>query len=330
MLDRLSIIIVTYNSGEILRQCLNSLKHSCGVLPEIIVVDNANNSATKLLVAEYANIKYIAAKENLGFAGGNNLGLPYCTRDYILLLNDDTIIDEEPFSDLIKYLQVHSEVGVVQGTMLLPNCENTLDSCGSFLTPFGVHYFRYFLEPLNNPEEQLKALPVFSVKGALMLFHREILQKVNGVLFYDNFKNYYEEIDFCHRVWLAGREVHFVGTKPIKHLMGQTSRKFAQSEIWSQYIANILFSFNTLFDNYGRWYILPRFYLINLANFLRSIVCLKWGMVSAYLKVFPKYKKTAALRKKVRKQIQSARVISDRELFKKIMIKPNLRFYFKH
>jgi hypothetical protein len=53
-------------------------------------------------------------------------------------------------------------------------------------------------------------------------------------------------------------------------------------------------------------------------------------MVSAYLKVFPKYKKTAALRKKVRKQIQSARVISDRELFKKIMVKPNLRFYFKH
>lgn len=330
MLDRLSIIIVTYNNGEILRQCLNSLKHSCGVLPEIIVVDNANDSATKLLVAEFENTKYIAANENLGFAGGNNLGLPYCTRDYILLLNDDTIIDEEPFSDLIKYLQEHSEVGVVQGTMLLPNCENTLDSCGSFLTPFGVHYFRYFLEPLNNPEEQLKALPVFSVKGALMLFHREILQKVNGVLFYDNFKNYYEEIDFCHRVWLAGREVHFVGTKPIQHLMGQTSRKFTQSEIWSQYIANILFSFNTLFDNYGRWYILPRFYLINLANFLRSIVCFKWGMVSAYFKVFPKYKKTAALRKKVRKQIQSTRVISDRELFKKIMVKPSLRFYFKH
>lgn len=329
MLDRLSIIIVTYNSGEILRQCLNSLRHSCGVLPEIIVVDNANNSATKQLVAEYVNTKYIAAKENLGFAGGNNLGLPYCTRDYILLLNDDTIIDEEPFSDLIKYLQEHSEVGVVQGTMLLPNCENTLDSCGSFLTPFGVHYFRYFLEPLNNPEEQLKALPVFSVKGALMLFHREILQKVNGVLFYDNFKNYYEEIDFCHRVWLVGREVHFVGTKPIKHLMGQTSRKFAQSEIWSQYIANILFSFNTLFDNYGRWHILPRFYLINLANFLRSIVCFKWEMVVAYFKVFSKYKKTSALRQRVRKQIQSARVISDRELFIRVMVKPPLKFYFK-
>ena len=99
MLDRLSIIIVTYNSGEILRQCLNSLRHSCGVLPEIIVVDNANNSATKLLVAEYVNTKYIASEENLGFAGGNNLGLPYCTRDYILLLNDDTIIEEGPFSD---------------------------------------------------------------------------------------------------------------------------------------------------------------------------------------------------------------------------------------
>lgn len=329
MLDRLSIIIVTYNSGEILRQCLNSLRHSCGVLPEIIVVDNANNSATKLLVAEYVNTKYIASEENLGFAGGNNLGLPYCTRDYILLLNDDTIIDEEPFSDLIKYLQDHSEVGVVQGTMLLPNCENTLDSCGSFLTPFGIQKHRYFLKPLENLEEQLQSLPVFSVKGALMLFKKEILEKLNGVLFYDEFKSYYEESDFCHRVWLAGYEVHFVGTKPIKHLMGQTSRKFAQSEIWSQYIANILFSFDTLLDNYGRWYILPRFYLINMANFLRSILCFKWGMVSAYFKVFPKYKKTASLRKEVRKQIQSTRVISDRELFIRVVVKPPLKFYFK-
>lgn len=329
MLDILSIIIVTYNSGEILRQCLNSLRHSCGVLPEIIVVDNANNSATKLLVAEYVNTKYIASEENLGFAGGNNLGLPYCTRDYILLLNDDTIIDEEPFSDLIKYLQEHSEVGVVQGTMLLPNCENKLDSCGAFLTPFGVQKHRYFLEPLLNTEEQLQSLPVFSIKGALMVFNRNILEKLNGVLFYDDFKSYYEESDFCHRVWLAGYEVHFVGTKPIKHLMGQTSRKFAQSEIWSQYIANILFSFDTLLDNYGRWYILPRFYLINMANFLRSILCFKWGMVSAYFKVFPKYKKTSSLRKEVRKQIQSTRVISDRELFIRVVVKPPLKFYFK-
>jgi GT2 family glycosyltransferase len=329
MLDRLSIIIVTYNSGEILRQCLNSLRHSCGVLPEIIVVDNANNSATKLLVAEYVNTKYIASEENIGFAGGNNLGLPYCTRDYILLLNDDTIIDEEPFSDLIKYLQEHPKVGVVQGTMLLPNCENKLDSCGAFLTPFGVQKHRYFLEPLLNIEEQLQSLPVFGIKGALMVFNRNLLGKLNGVLFYDDFKSYYEETDFCHRVWLAGYEVHFVGTKPIKHLMGQTSRKFAQSEIWSQYIANILFSFNTLLDNYGRWYILPRFYLINIANFLRSILCFKWGMVSAYFKVFPMYKKTAALRKEVRKQIQSTRVISDRELFIRVVVKPPLKFYFK-
>ncbi len=330
MLSQLSAIIVTYKNNPILKQCLSSLSSSCGSVIELIIVDNANDPATKQLVAEYTNTKYVAAKENLGFAGGNNLGLPYCTRDYILLLNDDTIIEEEPFSDLIKYLHQHPNVGVVQGTMLLPNCENTLDSCGTFLTPFGIQKHRYFLEPLENLEEQLQSLPVFSVKGALMLFCKEVLLKLNGVLFYDEFKSYYEESDFCHRVWLAGYEVHFVGTKPIQHLMGQTSNKFSQSEIWSQYFANILFSFNTLLDNYGRWYILPRFYLINCANFFRCVICFKWKMVVAYFKVFPKYKKTAALRKKVRKQIQSTRVISDRELFKKIMVKPSLRFYFKH
>lgn len=330
MLNSLSIIIVTYNNNDILKQCLSSLVKSCGIVPEVVIVDNANNSATKQLVAEYANTKYVAAKENLGFAGGNNLGLPHSTRDYILLLNDDTIIEEESFSGLIKYLQEHPEVGVVQGTMLLPNCENKLDACGTFLTPFGVQKNRYFLEALTKPLEQLKSLPVFSVKGALMLFRRKVLKSLNGVLFYDEFKSYYEETDFCHRVWLAGYEVHFVGTKPIQHLMGQTSKRFSQTEIWSQYIANILFSFNTLLDSYGKRYILPRFYLLNIANFIKSLVCLRWGMVYAYFKVLPKYRETKELRNNVRKQIQTTRTITDKTLFNKVMVKPNLLFYFKH
>lgn len=330
MLNRLSIIIVTYNNVEILKQCLGSISKACGALPELVIVDNANDPATKQLVAEYANAKYFPAKENLGFAGGNNLGLPHSTRDYILLLNDDTIIDEEPFSDLIKYLQEHPEVGVVQGTMLLPNCNNTLDSCGTFLTPFGIQKNRYFLEPLQNSEEQLRSLPVFSVKGALMLFRRELLAELNGVLFYDEYKSYYEETDFCHRVWLAGYEVHFVGTKPIQHLMGQTSKRFSQAEIWSQYIANILFSFNTLLDSYGKRYILPRFYLLNFANFIKCLLLFRWSMVGAYFKVLSKYRKTKELRKNVRQRIQKSRKISDKELFKKILVKPNLFFYFKH
>lgn len=330
MLNSLSIIIVTYNNVEILKQCLSSLSKACGALPELVIVDNANDPATKQLVAEYSNAKYFPAKENLGFAGGNNLGLPHCSREYILLLNDDTIIEEEPFSDLIKYLQEHPEVGVVQGTMLLPNCNNTLDSCGTFLTPFGIQKNRYFLEPLQNSEEQLSSLPVFSVKGALMLFRREVLLKLNGVLFYDEFKSYYEETDFCHRVWLAGYEVHFVGTKPIKHLMGQTSKRFSQAEIWSQYIANILFSFNTLLDSYGKRNILPRFYLLNFANFIKCLLFFRWEMVGAYFKVFSKHRKMKVLRKNVRQRIQKSRKISDKELFKKILVKPNLFFYFKH
>lgn len=329
MLNQLSIIIVTYKNNVILSGCLKSLCNSCGNVPELIVVDNVNDSATKNVVAEYANAKYISANENLGFAGGNNLGLPHCSRNYILLLNDDTIIEEEPFSELIKYLKDYTHVGVVQGTMLLPNCDNKLDSCGTFLTPFGIQQNRYFLEPLSNPVEQLKTTHVFSAKGALMLFKREVLQKLNDVLFYNEFKSYYEETDFCHRVWLAGYEVHFVGTKPIQHLMGQTSKRFSQTEIWSQYIANILFSFDTLLDSYGKCRILPRFYLINFANFIKCLLCFQWKMVGAYLKVFGKYKKTKELRFTVRKNIQSTRVVTDKELLKKIMVKPNLGFYFK-
>lgn len=243
----LSIIIVTWNGDELLKDCLGSLKKVYGERPEIIVVDNANTPSTAAIVGEYPNAKYVAAPENLGFAGGNNLALPYVTREHILLLNNDTIIYEDSFTPLLDFLAAHPKVGIVQGTMNVPALDNGLDDCGVLMMPWGLQKHLHHGEPTATTK--LEPRKVFAAKGAMLMFRRQVLEDT-GFLFYDHFKSYYEETDFCHRAKLKGWETWFVPTPPIDHLGGRTSGKFDQMDIMAQYFRNILFSFH---HNYGFW-----------------------------------------------------------------------------
>ena len=147
-LAELSILIVTWNGDELLRNCLESLAAVCGLEPEIVVVDNAASAETERLVAGFANCRYVRTEKNLGFAGGNNLGVAQCVRPYVVLLNNDTIGHEDSFTPLMQYLDGHPHVGVVQGALNLSRCGNKLDSCGSLLSPLGGIVQLRFVEPL--------------------------------------------------------------------------------------------------------------------------------------------------------------------------------------
>ena len=256
-LEELSIIIVTWKGDELLRNCLDSLKNAVGEAPEIIVVDNAAEETTRKLVENYSNAKYLPSPGNPGFAGGNNLGLKEATRNYILLLNNDTIIHEDSFSPLIEFLDSHPKVGIVQGTMNIPHFG--LDDCGILMWPWGIQRHLHRGESVTCAK--LTARRVFAAKGAMLLFRREVVRDT-GFLFYDHFKSYFEETDFCKRARNAGWETWFVPTPPIDHLCGKTSAKFPSDEIWQQYIRNILFSFAKNFGFWGRVFTLPAFSII--------------------------------------------------------------------
>lgn len=264
LIERLSIIIVTWRGNDLLRNCLNSLNAVHGTTPEVIVVDNGNEKSCRELCAEYPNVNYLASPENLGFAGGNNLGLAKATREFILLLNNDTIVHEDSFSPLIEFLVEHDEVGIVQGTMNVPALGDGLDDCGTLMTPFGIQIHRL----RGKPTATTKLCPrrVFAAKGAMMMFKRKVLEDT-GFLFYDHFKSYYEETDFCHRAKLKGWESWFVPTPPIDHLVGQTSSRLDREEVWTQYFRNILFSFHQNFGVFGHVFTIPCFII---AAFIRS------------------------------------------------------------
>jgi GT2 family glycosyltransferase len=324
-LKKLSILIVTYKGDELLSNCLKSLNRTCGNLPEIVVVDNSENISTKKIVSAYSSAKYIPSKENLGFAGGNNLGLPHCTRPYILLLNNDTIIHEEPFSQLIDYLDEHNNVAVVQGKMRLVRQGEILDSCGAKLTPIGELAFLFNRAPISK---RTFTRPIFAAKGACLLFKKEIIQKIGGFLFYDHFNSYYEDVDFSHRVWLTGYEVHFVDTHPIDHLLGATASKINKDKVFAQCLANANFSLSVSLGFWGKLLIaFPR-----KIFFLIWIIGLRIKGADEILSILKAAKNINIQRhseiKRARQIVQQCRRVSDFKIFKKICTIPSLKYYY--
>ncbi|MCL2104448.1 MAG: glycosyltransferase family 2 protein, partial [Kiritimatiellaeota bacterium] len=260
---------MTYRRDDLLGACLASIRAACPTMPQTVVVDNGDTPETQVLVQAYDNTVYIRSPGNPGFAGGNNIGLPACSGEYILLLNNDTVIHEEPFTHLMRYMDEHPGVAVVQGRMTLPALGGVLDDCGAYLTRFGVQLHNYLRQPDGD---DLVPAAVFSAKGACLLFRREVIAKVGGFLFHGHFGSYYEETDFCHRVWLAGHEVHFVPSPPISHLCGATASTFDGNVIWRRYSRNTLFLFLTLLGTRGLVTLLPGLIALLMAQALRNLL----------------------------------------------------------
>lgn len=322
--DDLSVLIVTWNGDDMLKNCLDSICRVYAESLEIVVVDNANLESTKKLVSGFNNAKYIPSETNLGFAGGNNLGLPLCTRKYVLLLNNDTLIHEDSFGPLMEYMKEHPKVAVTQGRMRLSKVGNVLDMCGVMLTPSGVLYDAYMM--LDDSVE-VPTRPVHSIKGAMMMIRKDVVV-TTGALFYDHFHCNYEETDFCHRVWLCGYEVHYVDTPAIDHLQNQTIARLDQVDVHGKSIANQLFSIMTTLEAWNACRMTMHQLVL---HFSMALYNLCKGHVEAWRIFCRALKYVWMCRKEIRNTriaVQKKRKVSDKELFAKIMLRPGWLFYY--
>lgn len=323
-IDNLSVLIVTWNGDDLLKNCLDSVSRVYGDSLEIVVVDNANLESTKNLVSCFKNTKYIPSETNLGFAGGNNLGLPLCTRKFVLLLNNDTLIHEDSFNPLIDYMERNPAVAVTQGRMRLSNLGNVLDECGIMLTPAGVPYDAYMM---RNDSISVPTRPVHSVKGAMMMIRKDVIPEAGG-LFYDHFHCNFEEKDFCHRVWMVGYEVHYVDTPPIDHLQSQTIARLNQIEVAGKTLANNIFSICTAYEYVNAAKTTASLILLHLAVGVFSAFKGNINNIRQLLYCLKSLLRRRSELKATRYILQSRRKISDKELFKKTMSRPDMRYYY--
>jgi len=323
-----SILIVHYNGAEVLKNCLESLRRLTYPRFEVVVVDNASTDASAEVLARYPSVRVVHSGHNRGFAGGNNFGLPSCSGPFILLLNNDTIVTPDFLQPLVEYLCNHPQVGIVQGKMILSRHGDALDVCGSFLTRFGfLYHYGYWKK---DAQKYNRSYPVFTVKAACLLFRRALIDAVGGYLFNEDFFCYYEETDFCHRVWLAGFEVHFVHNSSIQHLQGATSERMQTSGfVLRQYLTNQTFGLLANLSAGSLWRIMPGYFLVFFASMTLAALTGQSSVWRSHWHALMACRRRLGKIRAQRELIRRTRKISDRELFAKVMRNPRLEYFVK-
>lgn len=214
-----SIIILTYANGlGHVKKCLTSLEKITYKNYEVILVDNLSTDDTVEYVKKhFPKVKLLLNKENLGFCGGNNVALKKAKGKYLLFHNYDTTVDRNFLEPLVDRLENDSTIGAIQPKMRQLVEKNKLDACASFLTPTGfLYHFGYAQE--QNLKKYNTPMEIYTVKGACFLARRDLIDEIG--LFDEDFFAYFEETDFCHRVWLHGYKVCYEPTSEMYHLGG--------------------------------------------------------------------------------------------------------------
>lgn len=264
-----SLIIVNWNGLKMLKDCFFSLAEINYPNWEVILVDNGSNDGSQEFARKFkfphSQLKIIQNKTNLGFAEPNNQGYRASKGKYILLLNNDTKVKKDFLNKMVKRMEQDPQIGVSQPKIYLMEKPGFLDNTGSYLTRIGLLKHEGFLEkdgPCFNQEKQ-----IFAAKGACMLIKREVIEKVG--LFDKDFFAYFEESDFCWRVWLVGYRVIYYPQTFIFHKLGATSKKMNQFSLNYHSIKNRIASLvkNLEFKSLFTIFPLHLFFLFSLGTF---------------------------------------------------------------
>lgn len=224
-----SVIIVNWNTRDILRDCLASIAAETTAPHEVIVIDNASTDGSADMVSdEFPGVRLIANTDNKGFAGANNQGLAVATGVKVLLLNPDTIVLDGAIDTMADWLDAHPDVGCV-GCQVLEDVDTIQRTCFAETGPlnlalveFGFHRlgprhpFWGRAEYGNWDRDTLREVDV--VSGMFMLVPRQVLETVGPLD--DAFFIYSEEADWCRRIRDAGWRCVFAPIAQIVHLDG--------------------------------------------------------------------------------------------------------------
>jgi N-acetylglucosaminyl-diphospho-decaprenol L-rhamnosyltransferase len=231
----LSVIVVNWNTRDLLADCLRSVYDTVHDLTcEVFVVDNASSDASAAMVREqFPEVHLIENTENVGFARANNLAIAQATGRYVLLLNSDAVLLSNAVRTLMAELEADARRCAV-GPRLLNIDGSTQLSCHPVLTPWREFWRLCFLDRLfplahypfaldtDGPPRQVQVL-----KGACILMRREALDQVG--LFDERYFMYSEEMDLFLRLLRAGWTTYWVPTARVVHLGGQSTEKMADA-----------------------------------------------------------------------------------------------------
>lgn len=280
---KLSIIIVNYNVEHFLDQCLQSVYKALMKGPvntEVFIVDNNSvDGSIKMVKEKFPQATLIENKDNVGFSKANNQAILMAKGEYILLLNPDTLVQEDTFVKVIEFMDNHPEAGGLGVKMIdgkgkfLPESKRGLPTPWvAFYKIFGLSRFfptskkfgRYHLGYLDKD----KTHEVDILSGAFMLMRKSVLDKVG--LLDETFFMYGEDIDLSYRIIKGGYKNYYYSDTTIIHYKGESTKKSSVNYVFVFYRAMVIFAKKHFSQrNAGAFS-----FLINIAIYLRAGIAL--------------------------------------------------------
>lgn len=212
---KVTVISVNYNQAEVTCEMLGSLLASGWPNLEVIVVDNASPKSAASIPERFPQVRFIQGLQNLGFAGGNNLAIKEATGDYLLLLNNDTIVPPGFIGPLIETFQRHTAAGIVSPKLLFYYSDGLVQYAGTDrINPLTCRGRTNGYMQQDSEKFNYEARTELS-HGACMMVSRRVVEKVG--LLDESYFMFYEEYDYCERAKKAGFEIYYNGHSQILH-----------------------------------------------------------------------------------------------------------------
>jgi GT2 family glycosyltransferase len=280
-LKRLSIIIVNYNVCHFLEQALLSVTKAVeGIDAEVFVVDNNSvDGSVEMVRSRFPSVILLDNKENLGFSKANNQAIRIAQGEYVLLLNPDTIVEEDTFRKCLDFMDQHPDAGGLGVKMI--------DGAGKFLpeskrglpTPWVAFYKIFGLAALFPKSKKFggyhlgyldpdQTNPVTVLSGAYMMMRRSVLEKTG--LLDETFFMYGEDIDLSYRIIKEGYKNYYFPETRIIHYKGESTKKTSINYVFIFYKAMIIFAQKHFSQKNAGIFS----FLINIAIYIRAAIAI--------------------------------------------------------
>jgi len=284
---KITVVIVNYNVQHFLEQCLYSVEKALKKISgEVWVIDNNSvDGSVNMVKNKFPWVKLVESKINLGFSKGNNLAISKASGDYILLLNPDTLVEEDTFKKIVHFMDEHPDAGGLGVNMVdgqghfLPESKRGLPTpTVAFYKIFGLAslfpkskiFGKYHLGFLDkNKTHEIEIL-----SGACMLLRKSVIDQI-GMLD-ETFFMYGEDIDLSYRIIKAGYKNYYFADTRIIHYKGESTKKSSVNYVFVFYRAMIIFAKKHFSQKNASIFS----FLINLAIYIRASFALVRRLIS--------------------------------------------------
>ena len=303
-----TVIIINWNSGVYLTECLKHLEQQTMRPERVLVVDNASSDNSVAGAEAFTNVSVHTFNVNLGFAGGNNRALAECDTEFVVLLNPDAFPEPEWLEHLLAAAGEYPEVAAFGSRQLCFDDNGVLDGIGDIYHVSGLAWRNRYGK--RQQAEDLVPRAIFSPCAAAALYRRQALVDIGG--FDEAFFCYLEDVDLGFRLRLAGHKAIYVPEAVVRHVgSGTTGGQCSDFPIYHGH-RNLVWTFVKNMPGVLFWLLMPLHLLLNLATISMFIAR---GRGSIILRAKKDAVKGLPQAWSKRKQIQASRIATVRDIW---------------